>query len=232
MVILYHAVRIHLMFTIPLFPLQTVLFPGMPLHLHIFEPRYRTMVQACMEQNQPFGVVLIRRGEETFSEMAEPYPIGCTARIVDVEPLEQGCFNITTLGEDRFQILSLSTSEDAYLQAEVEFIPLEHPRTLYMLRAVRPLSAQMNSYLCSIAAMDAEWQDLCDLQLPQEPLHLAYLAASLLQIPAHEKQPLLAAKTANELFDQVNRLVRRENAILHHLGHTPHEEAQRASWLN
>ena len=90
------------MYELALFPLFTVLFPGMPLHLHIFEPRYRLMIQRCLEANQPFGVVLIRKGEEAMGPLAEPYITGCTARIARTERLRDGSMNLTVLGEERF----------------------------------------------------------------------------------------------------------------------------------
>jgi Lon protease-like protein len=96
------------MFELPLFPLNTVLFPGMPLPLRIFEERYKLMIRFCIENNQPFGVVLIRQGLEALGRLAEPYEIGCTARIIEVEPLAKGQMNISTLGEKRFRICQLT----------------------------------------------------------------------------------------------------------------------------
>src|SRR4030067_2100194 len=95
------------MFDLPLFPLNTVLFPGMPLPLHIFEERYKRLIRDCLETHQPFGVVLIRKGYEANGPLAEPHEIGCTARIVDIQPLSDGGINVITLGENRFRIHSL-----------------------------------------------------------------------------------------------------------------------------
>jgi uncharacterized protein len=95
-------------FDLPLFPLNTVLFPGMPLTLHIFEERYKLMIERCLEHRQPFGVVLIRYGKEALGSLADPHRIGCTARILDVQPLSEGRMNISALGQKRFRILELS----------------------------------------------------------------------------------------------------------------------------
>ena len=81
------------MLKLPLFPLRTVLFPGMPLALHIFEDRYKEMMRRCIERSSPFGVVLIKHGDEV-GPAAEPYAIGCTARVVQVEPLPEGRMNL------------------------------------------------------------------------------------------------------------------------------------------
>ncbi len=78
------------MFEIPLFPLNTVLFPGTPIHLHIFEERYKQMINLCLQEQRPFGVVLIRNGMEALGPLAEPFHIGCTAEIAHVERLEDG----------------------------------------------------------------------------------------------------------------------------------------------
>ena len=67
------------MFELPLFPLNIVLFPGMPLSLHIFEDRYKLLIGKCLQERQPFGVVLIKKGIEALGPLAEPHHIGCTA---------------------------------------------------------------------------------------------------------------------------------------------------------
>src|SRR5579863_7338060 len=93
-------------FWVPLFPLNTVLFPGMALPLHIFEPRYREMVGGCLDDNSPFGVVLAR--PESLYGLEVPYTIGTLARIVDYEQLPNGCYNLLTCGTRRFRILKES----------------------------------------------------------------------------------------------------------------------------
>jgi Lon protease-like protein len=96
---------------LPLFPLDLVLLPGIPLPLHIFEPRYREMISHCLEHKEPFGVV--RAKEEGFES------IGCTAEILTVtKRYEDGRMDIVTQGRDRFEVVLLN-EELSYLQAEV-----------------------------------------------------------------------------------------------------------------
>ena len=109
------------MFELPLFPLNTVLFPGMPINLHIFEPRYKLMIEQCIQNDEPFGVVLIHKGTEASGPLAEPHPIGCTAQITQVERLDDGRMNILAVGGERFQIRSLNLFEP-YLVGTVGWI--------------------------------------------------------------------------------------------------------------
>lgn len=105
-----------------LFPLRTVLFPGMKLPLQVFEPRYRQLVAECMEYAEPFGVALIREGVEVGGP-AVPHTIGTTARIESVTPDAEGRLQIETPGRRRFRILELHTDRP-YLWADVEY-PLD-----------------------------------------------------------------------------------------------------------
>lgn len=107
---------------IPLFPLQTVLFPGGPLPLRIFEPRYLDMISACMKAQSPFGVCLIRDGREA-GQVSEPYDIGTLAMIVDWHQLPDGLLGVVAEGGERFSIESKSLQPDQLLTAKVALIP-------------------------------------------------------------------------------------------------------------
>ena len=106
---------------IPLFPLKTVLLPGNPLGLKIFESRYLDMIADCMRADSEFGVVLIDQGEETSSD-AEIFSIGTTARVTDWERRPDGLLGITALGLQRFEILTRRTEADGLLRAEVSLL--------------------------------------------------------------------------------------------------------------
>jgi uncharacterized protein len=110
--------------TIPLFPLQTVLFPGGPLKLRIFEPRYLDMVSRCMREDSGFGVALILEGREAGGP-ARTTEIGTLARIVDFERLEDGLLGITARGERRFKIISTRRESDGLNIADVEWLAAE-----------------------------------------------------------------------------------------------------------
>src|SRR5690606_23479022 len=110
------------MYELPLFPLNTVLFPGMPLRLHIFEERYKQMIGYCYTTGGPFGVTLIRQGQEV-GGYAEPFLVGCTALITEIDPLDDGRMNIVAVGHERFQIRSLK-HDMPYLVGMVDNYPL------------------------------------------------------------------------------------------------------------
>jgi uncharacterized protein len=199
------------MFELPLFPLNTVLFPGMPLSLHIFEDRYKEMIGWCLDMDQPFGVTLIRKGQESLGPLAEPYEIGCTARVQEVERLSEDRMNLVVLGENRFRIISLKRDKP-YLVAKVELYPLEDdgPQSLYPnVERLRPWVKRYMQILTDISEVNLDPQ-----QLPRDPQVLAYLAAVLIQVPPTQKQDLLAVEGVGEMLDDMHALYRREVALL------------------
>jgi Lon protease-like protein len=129
-------------FNLALFPLNTVLFPGMPLQLHIFEERYKQMINRCIQQGQPFGVVLIRKGVEAHGPLAEPYAIGTMARISQVQKLSQGRMNILSVGAERFRVVEFDYASRPYLVGSVELFPLQDQE-----RVLQPAGAQLRMLL-------------------------------------------------------------------------------------
>jgi len=99
---------------LPIFPLELVLLPGVPLPLHIFEPRYKEMIAECLEQKKPFGVV--RASSDGVAE------IGCTAEIMSVtKKYDDGRMDILTRGVDRFEVLEVN-EERSFLRAEIAMV--------------------------------------------------------------------------------------------------------------
>jgi Lon protease-like protein len=197
-------------FPLPLFPLNTVLFPGMPLPLHIFEERYKLMVNECIRDHKPFGVVLIKSGVEIGAQSA-PHLIGTTARIISLERLAEGRLNLETVGEDRFRVLELR-QDRPYLWAMVEVFPMADSDALSAHSLAQRLRPWVTQYM-SLLAQAAE-APFDAARLPAEPLALAYLAAIVLQTPMVAKQELLVAPGLKELLIQERKIYRNEIAIL------------------
>jgi len=193
----------HGMETLPLFPLNTVLFPGQLLPLHIFEPRYRQMIGECIQHGQAFGVVLIRSGAEV-GEAAEPYEVGTTAHIVQVESVDDGRMNILCVGKSRFRIAHL-LRDRPYLSGQVELWPWEP----YLAGStdVDRVRRQLDRYLQILAdTTDGK----LELSLPDEPAALANIAASVLQVETSEKQRLLTTPSIGAMLIDVADLLQRE----------------------
>jgi Lon protease-like protein len=169
-----------------LFPLNTVLFPGMKLPLHIFEERYKLMIRECIEEDAPFGVVLIKSGEEV-GDGAVPHDMGTTARILQVEYLDDGRMNIFTHGERRFRIVAINTTQP-YLRGEV--LPLEDEPAKDAAYAAMPRARQMfDDYLKTYFSIADQW--VREVYLPDDPGNAADYIAARCDVPAEVKQQWL-----------------------------------------
>lgn len=205
------------MYEIPLFPLNTVLFPGMPLTLHIFEERYKEMINVCLHERFSFGVVLIRHGQET-GVWAEPYKIGCTAVITHLQSLNDGRMNLLAVGQERFEIVSLK-HDKAYLVGVVEQLPLKIKDAQELKLSSNRLRPLVEQYLQILAeASDIEF----DMeQLPAKPMEFAFLAASLVQTPVEKKQDLLEINNMIDFMTSLHFLYRQELSVLRMMLESP-----------
>ena len=195
---------------LPLFPLNTVLFPGMALPLHIFEPRYREMIGLCSQEKRPFGVVLIREGAEV-GDPATPFDVGTMARIVDVNRLEDGRMNVMTVGTKRFRILSYFNDRKPYMIGDVE--PLaDDPTTGPSAALSQDVAAQAQRYVAMIQA--AAEQRLTPLRLPSDAEEASYAVAAMLRVRNRERQRLLEMQSTAERLALEKQLLERESAAL------------------
>lgn len=179
-----------------LFPLNTVLFPGMPLPLHIFEERYKLMIGRCLEEQRPFGVVLIRSGQEVGGP-AVPHSVGTTAAIANVKRLDDGRMNLIAVGQERFRVVEV-VRQEPYLVGRV--VPLVDAEPADW---VAPVAEEVRStlvrYLRDLFTLLDQPHE--ELQLPSEAARLSLVTAAVLQIPMGERQSLL------EMTDVAQRLV-------------------------
>jgi len=195
---------------LPLFPLNTVLFPGATLPLHIFEARYKQMIAECLEHQRPFGVVLIRSGEEA-GAAAEPFEIGTTAHISSVERLDDGKMNVICTGGQRFRIVK-TISDAPYLKAKVELIETataSDPADTDLAGEATILFAE---YTRLYLAMTNQWSRSTDL--PNNPQALANFIGSQLPVAPSTKQKLLEEFSASTQLDMEKRLLGAANRQL------------------
>jgi Lon protease-like protein len=194
-------------YSLPLFPLHFVLFPQFPLQLHVFEERYRTMISECIEQNQPFGVVLIAEGQEV-GEPAVPHNVGCVARILAVKTLEDGQMNLLAMGEKRFRLLEYSEADLPYLIGRVEALDDGEWSVTEPEKPLRELHRLFRKYLRLLA--ECSGLSLPQLSLPEEPTALGFCIAAVTQLPAMEKQRLLAMTDPQARLRSEKRLLRQQ----------------------
>ena len=196
---------------LPLFPLNTVLFPGAPIQLHIFEERYQQMMDFCITERQPFGVVLIAEGSESRGPLARPHMVGCAAHIQQVEPLPDGRMNLLAYGKERFQIHALGEGKP-YLTGEVTPFPLIWRQSPQLSKVQSELATEAARYIRLLSK--AGEVDTSAINWPDDVESLTYLAAHMLRISAAEKQKLLAQEDAYSLMRLMLKLYRQEVSVM------------------
>ncbi|MFE9958732.1 LON peptidase substrate-binding domain-containing protein [Micromonospora sp. NPDC005299] len=217
---------------LPVFPLGTVLFPGLVLPLHIFEERYQALVRHLIGLPEgaarEFGVVAIQAGWE----VAPPGPpgrpgpaggevtlheVGCTAELRQVTELADGGFDIVTVGRRRFRIAEVDDAAAPYLTAEVEWLPEPAGADeVADLLAARVISV-FRQYLGLVRPDPQEISE----QLPEDPTVLSHLVAATAALTVDDRQRLLAIDdTAGRLRAEL-RLLNRETALLREIRAVP-----------
>jgi Lon protease-like protein len=208
--------------TMPLFPLGTVLYPGLLLPLHIFEPRYRQLVNDLQEGPEPrrFGVIAIRKGRETGVDGIEAlYEIGCTATLREVTELPDGRYYLVTVGTSRFRLTGLDTATGPYLRAEVELLADEAGDEPDAQVAAAGVRQAFRGYVDLLNERGIA--QLGVTELPGEPLALSYLVATAMVIDLSDQQLLLAEPDAASRLRTERSLLSREISMLRSLSSAP-----------
>jgi hypothetical protein len=196
-------------FSLPLFPLHTVLYPGLELPLFIFEPRYQAMIKRCLAEESSFGVVLIEDGPEVGGP-AEPYAIGTLARIVQVQRQAEGQMQIWVVGEGRFKIWEYSVSADDYLIGVVSRLVDSESDPLTLTEEIHQLKQLLRTYLGLTAELQESEMAEIEASLAPEPDQLSYQIASILDIHLVEKQALLELDDARIRLEREIKILQRE----------------------
>ncbi|GAB7191094.1 LON peptidase substrate-binding domain-containing protein [Kineococcus sp. NUM-3379] len=211
---------------LPLFPLGTVLFPGLVLPLDVFEPRYRALVEDLVatagEEPRGFGVVAIRAGYEVGEgNVHAMHQVGCVAQLREVTELDDGRYEIVTVGTSRFRVTGIDDEAGTpYLTALVE--PYGHdpavdededPRTVVLAASVAERFARYREAL-----------DIGGTEAPDDPSVLSYLVAAAMVLQTSDRQRLLEAPdTAARLRAELD-LLKRELVLLEALHAVPASE--------
>jgi len=189
-----------------LFPLNTVLFPGAALNLHVFEPRYKQMISECIEGGEPFGVALIREGGEAGDPGVLAHRIGTTAEIDDVTALEHGRYYINTVGRRRFRIERV-LSREPYLLADVTYLDDEtlddDSAIAHRVEEIRAMFREYLGLLVDFSGLTAE------IALPEDPIDASFMIGDALQVSDAMKQRLLEIeRTEDRLIAELGFLKR------------------------
>ena len=193
---------------IPLFPLNLVLYPGMPLPLHIFEERYKAMIGDCMRNNTPFGVPLIRSGQEVGGP-ADPQRIGTTTRVLRSQLFDGGRMNIMTKGERRFEIIEI-TQQDPHVAGVVRL--LDEPVGESFTGVSSELTEEFSKLMRNLISLSGGYTSQVDV--PESPVELSYMIAANLDAPIPVRQELLEVPTAADRLNRLVPLLRRRNHAL------------------
>jgi Lon protease-like protein len=198
----------------PLFPLGAVLYPGMLLPLHIFEERYRQLVRNLLARPEPrrFGVIAIRKGRETgIDGVHSLYEIGCTATLRRVDELDDGRFDLITVGTQRFRLLAIDQTLP-YLQGEIELLAEEAVGQAAAAPFVRALQSAFRTYLDALTERGGASVRIEDL--PSDPVLLSFVVAATMVIDLPERQGLLDETDTVRRLVSERALLARETAVL------------------
>ena len=209
--------------TLPLFPLGTVLLPGAPLPLHIFEPRYRQLTVDLVTGAVPgrtFGVVAIKHGHDPDdTTCVRTYEVGCTALLREAKRLPDGRFDIVTRGERRFRLIDVDDSSAPYLIGTVEFVPDEDPsEERALLPALAAAARAAHRYYCTTAWRTEDWHEPGS---DVEPQMLAHLLASDCLLSLEDRQDLLEETCPADRLRLIRRMLWREAEFLRELRAVP-----------
>ena len=190
---------------LPLFPLNTVLFPDSTLPLQIFEDRYKSMMKYCLERDSTFGVVLIKTGQEVGAP-ATPHSIGTVAYITDVQRFADGKMLVSAVGQQRFKINDL-IQYHPYIKAKIELLD-DRDESLMPSVEFEALQASMATYLRLSAGLRGGW--VRDPKVPSDPTLLSYFIGGALTVGLSEKQTLLEELSTSKRLEQELDMLRNE----------------------
>jgi Lon protease-like protein len=215
--------------TLPMFPLNTVLFPGVSVPLHVFEDRYRALVHHLLRVEDPtervFGSVAIREGYEVGDHGAQSlFRVGCRVQLTEVESHSDGTFDIVAVGLDRIQLERLDTTGSFPVGHVVDSPEEGAPVPDGVLERARATFTAYRSALAEIRT------DPYEGNLPKDAVYLSWTLAACAPLPMPERQALLEAEDAGERLILVTDLLRQELRAMNVIPSLPATEVARTRW--
>ena len=215
---------------VPLFPLNAVMFPGVVTPLHIFEERYRSLVRELVGIesvfDRVFGVIAIREGYEVGDHgMQSAHRVGTLVQLTEVEPYDDGRFDIEVIGRQRLRVTE-SDNSGPFLRGEVELLPdtdepdavAEAERTLATFEIYRETLSELRG------------GPVLAGELPEDPAYLSYALASTCLLTLPQRQALLEADSARERLGMLRRTLHEEMRAMRALPSLPATEVARTRW--
>ena len=224
---------------LPLFPLHTVLCPGIALPLHIFEERYRALVRHCIETKSPFGVVLIREGHEVGGGSIAFSAVGTLAEIRQAGRYPDGRYDLLVVGTRRFAIEEVRVDDQPYLVADATILDEDVGDEAAVRRLANQATRRFVGYLELLQPRSGEAAEEIDIRveveterivgdepgpgdeaperrvvIPDDPTTLSYLLAGIIQVELPRRQALLEADTTEDRLRQLLGLIDRETFLL------------------
>ena len=206
---------------LPLFPLPVVLFPGVPLPLHIFEPRYRQMIDDIHSTNNLFGLSYF---DSTTSDKEIPAAghVGCVAEVTETQALPDGRSNILTMGIIRYRVDGYVERGEPYLVAQVSFFEDDEEDTELLIDSSHEVAETFSRIARAVRTINDERAGLPDIS-DTEPQRLSFLVAAAMEIDADVKQELLELRRTSERLKRLRDMLARavtsyeERARVHEL---------------
>jgi uncharacterized protein len=222
--------------TLPLFPLNTVVFPGMTVPLHVFEDRYRALVEKLLTEPDPaqrvFGTVAIREG----FEVSEPYGeshggqslfrVGCVLQLTEVERNDDGSFDIVAVGRGRLRLSEVLT-DDAWPAGDVELLGDDHDDAV-AAELVERARSLFERYRQSLSTIHGD--EVLTGALPQDPAYLSWTLAATTLLPLPDRQTLLEADDAHLRLALLTRMLRDEMRAMAVVPSLPAVDVARTGW--
>ena len=192
---------------LPLFPLPVVLFPGVPLPLHIFEPRYRQMLADIQARDSLFGLSYFDTSESE-RDVPPPGHVGCAAEVTEAEPLPDGRFQIMTVGLIRYRVEAYVDAGEPYLVGQVSFFEDEAEDEELLARRAHELTDVFMRIARAVRILNDERASLPEL--PETgPERLSFLIAGAVDLEAEVKQELLELRSTAERLKRLRDLLGR-----------------------